>query len=235
MDPLARTQETPTIESPMIDRASQTIREKIDTAALDKTVDQTAELSLDDLGLDVDSLETTGALEQTASLEKDTECDTGHDLRDDEMTQLAPSLSSFDRTLEAPRLQTQTTRVEKFDIESTGTIYIDQVDLSGGDTVEQPRPDDIDSTASMRTRGSGLDVDLDSFGEPAGARPRHHSPAQGGSGSLLRRRVRRSHQRIPEESIWMWAKRWPATITRRPTSRSSRRNGAVRARAGHHE
>ncbi len=43
------------------------------------------------------------------------------------MTQLAPSLSSFDRTMEAPRV------AERFDgdIESTGTIYIDQVDLTG--------------------------------------------------------------------------------------------------------
>ena len=166
IDPLARTQETPTIESPMLDRTSQTIREKVDTAAFGKSAEQTAELSLDDLGLDVDSLETTGALEQTASLEKDTASDdAGADaLRDDEMTQLAPSLSSFDRTLEAPRIESS--RVEKFDIESTGTIYIDQVDLSGGDTVEQPRPD-IDSTASMqKPRGVDPDIDLDNFGEP---------------------------------------------------------------------
>lgn len=167
LDPLARTQETPTIESPMLERASQTIREKVDNVAFGKMAEQTAELSLDDLGLDVDSLETTGALEQTASLEKDTaNDDTGtQTVRDDEMTQLAPSLSSFDRTLEAPRLEAS--RVEKFDIESTGTIYIDQVDLSGGDTVEQPRPD-IDATAAMKQpRGTGLDVDLDSFGVPA--------------------------------------------------------------------
>lgn len=186
LDPLARTQETPTIESPMLDRASQTIREKVDTAAFGKMAEQTAELSLDDLGLDVDSLETTGALEQTASLEKDMTSDTATSgaLRDDEMTQLAPSLSSFDRTMEAPR-------IEKFDIESTGTIYIDQVDLSGGDTVEQRRPD-IDSTASMmKPRGVStdlgldmdadvdLDVDLDSFGEAVpGNDTIRHTPAE---------------------------------------------------------
>lgn len=168
LDSLARTQETPTIESPMIDRASQTVREKIDSVALAKAgTDQTAELSLDDLGLDVDSLETTGALEQTASLERDTSADdTGAApaLRDDEMTQLAPSLGHFDRTMQAP--QVESSAVEKLDIESTGTIYIDQVDLSGGDTVEQPRPD-IDSTAAMVKLPEGeLDVDLDSFDEP---------------------------------------------------------------------
>lgn len=159
MDPLARTQETPTIESPMLDRASQTIREKLDTSAFGKSTEQTAELSLDDLGLDVDSLEATGALEQTASLEKDVPAeDTGSSqmLRDDEMTQLAPSLGSLDKTMQSPR-------VEKFDIESTGTIYIDQVDLSGGDTVEQPRVD-IDSTAAMtRPQTDDLDVDLDNL------------------------------------------------------------------------
>ncbi|HMN45672.1 MAG TPA: FimV/HubP family polar landmark protein [Povalibacter sp.] len=165
IDPLARTQETPTIESPMLDRSAQTVRDKLDEQ-LSGRAEQTAELSLDDLGLDVDSLETTGALEQTASLEKDIPEDDephGQALRDDEMTQLAPSLGSLDRTMEAPR-------VEKFDIESTGTVYIDQVDLGGGDTVEQPRMD-IDSTAQMKTqiaRGTpDLDVDLDSFGESA--------------------------------------------------------------------
>ncbi|HEY4367248.1 MAG TPA: FimV/HubP family polar landmark protein [Steroidobacteraceae bacterium] len=187
MDPLARTQETPTIESPAlerslsdrngserggVDRTSQTIRDKVDKAAFARNAaDQTAELSLDDLGLDVDALESTGALEETASLEKDVDATIGatmgsRSIRDDEMTQLAPSLSSFDRTLEAPR-------VEKFDIESTGTIYIDQVDLGGGDTVEQPRPD-VDSTASMRRpqhadidSHADLDVDLDNFGGTA--------------------------------------------------------------------
>jgi pilus assembly protein FimV len=157
-DPLARTQETPTVESPLIDRASATIREKVDKGQLSKA-DQTAELSLDDLGLDVDALDATGSLEDTAALSKDNDAEAtrvADPIRDDEMTQLAPSLSSFDRTMEAPR-------IEKFDIESTGTIYIDQVDLasSGGDTVEQARPD-IDSTASLQ-RPSNVDLDLGEF------------------------------------------------------------------------
>lgn len=157
LDPLARTQETPTIESPMIDRTAQTVREKTDKSVFAKAgTDQTAELSLDDLGLDVDSLEHAGSLEDTTSLEKDTgETEVAsRPLRDDEMTQLAPSISSFDRTMEAPRPVG-----DKFDIESTGTIYIDQVDLGGGDTVEQQRPD-VDSTASMQRLG-GLDAEVD--------------------------------------------------------------------------
>jgi pilus assembly protein FimV len=153
MDPLARTQETPTIESPMIDR-SQTIRERVDKAAFNRaqsTGDQTEELSIDDLGLDVDSIDNSRALEDTTSIDKDDVSP----LRDDEMTQLAPSLSSFDRTMEAPR-------VDRFDIESTGTIYIDQVDLTGGgDTAEHPRID-VDSTASMKRPPLAMtEIDLD--------------------------------------------------------------------------
>jgi pilus assembly protein FimV len=172
MDPLARTQETPTIESPMIDRASTTLRQKVDKAAFGKGVnpESTAELSLDDLGLDVDSLETTGSLEDTTSLMKDSGDTEVSPLRDDELTQLAPSLGSQDRTMEAPR-------VEKFDIESTGTIYIDHVDLSGGDTVEQRRPD-VDSTASF-ARPNEIDVDLDSLGESADTNQTIRHPARG--------------------------------------------------------
>ena len=158
LDPLARTQETPTIESPTIDRTSPTVREKVDQAIFSKgtSTGDTAELSIDDLGLDVDGIDSGGALEDTTSIEKDRDDELTQlaPLRDDEMTQLAPSLSSFDRTLEAPR-------VDRFDIESTGTIYIDQVDLTGaGDTAEHPRPD-VDSTASMKRPLAMTDIDLD--------------------------------------------------------------------------
>ncbi|MBM0107008.1 LysM peptidoglycan-binding domain-containing protein [Steroidobacter sp. S1-65] len=157
VDQLARTQETPTIESPMIDRSVQTVREKIDAAAFKTgSTGDTAELSIDDLGLDANALDQGEALEDTTSIEKDLGDDM-RPLRDDEMTQLAPSLSSFDRTMEAPR-------VSRFDgdIESTGTIYIDQVDLAAaaGDTAEHPRPD-VDSTASMGKPLAMTDIDLD--------------------------------------------------------------------------
>jgi pilus assembly protein FimV len=155
LDPLARTQETPTIESPMLDADSTKSR-----ALSGNGTEQTSEISLDDLGLDVDQMEQSGAFEETTSLERDTgSTEIARPIADDEMTQLAPSLGSMDRTMEAPR-------VEKFDVESTGTIYIDQVDLSGGgDTVEQRRPD-VDSTASLK-RPSTLDVDLDDLGAVA--------------------------------------------------------------------
>ena len=162
MNPLARTQETPTIESPQMERSVQTIREKVDKKQLTRA-DQTAELSLDDLGLDVDALEATGSLETTHALTSSGDKEVtrvARSLRDDEMTQLAPSLSSFDRTMEAPR-------IEKFDIESTGTIYIDQVDLessAGGDSGQQSRSDDLDSTASLQRPPPG-ESDFGDFGD----------------------------------------------------------------------
>jgi pilus assembly protein FimV len=162
VDVLARTQETPTIESPVINRTSQTVREKVDRAIFDKgnSTGDTAELSIDDLGLDANDIEQGGALEDTTSIDKDDA--RARPLRDDEMTQLAPSISSFDRTMEAPR--PDRTKLGRFDgdIESTGTIYVDEVDLSGagGDTAEHRRPD-VDSTASMRKPLNVTDIDLD--------------------------------------------------------------------------
>ncbi|HEV8330448.1 MAG TPA: FimV/HubP family polar landmark protein [Steroidobacteraceae bacterium] len=175
MDPLSRTQETPTIETPAIDRSAQTMRERaIREKVAASKAEQTAELSLDDLGLDVDSLEASGSLEDTTSLEKDATAENVAPLRDDEMTQLAPSLGNFDRTMKAPR--------DKFDIETTGTIYIDQVDLAGGDTVEQPRPEN-DSTAEMKrpSMPKHLDLDLDQL-SGSGSGPETVKQVRGGDG-----------------------------------------------------
>ncbi len=160
-----------------IDRGSQTIREQTLDPILEARngIDQTAELSIDDLGLDLDALEPS-SLEDTGALERDIldtalalgETQESPSLSDDELTQLAPSLGSFDRTMEAPR-------VEQFDSESSGTIYVDQTILTNGagDTVEQPRPD-VDATASMKvpteladlSEGFDLDLDLGSLPDP---------------------------------------------------------------------
>jgi pilus assembly protein FimV len=175
MDPLSRTQETPTIETPAIDRSAQTMRERtIREKVAASKAEQTAELSLDDLGLDVDALEASGSLEDTTSLEKDATAENVAPLRDDEMTQLAPSIGNFDRTMKAPR--------EKFDIETTGTIYIDQVDLAGGDTVEQPRPEN-ESTAEMKrpSMPKDLDLDLDQL-SGSGSGPETVKQMRGGDG-----------------------------------------------------
>jgi pilus assembly protein FimV len=165
LDPLARTQETPTIESPTLERGAQTVR----TAAAQRfqmNTEQTAEMSLDDLGLDVNSLENTGSLEETSAIEdlstRELEA-MQPSLTDDEMTQLAPSLGSLERTMEAPRKQ-------QFDIESTGTIFIDQVDLTGAsDTIEQRKPSDLDATAAFKRPLVDLDLDnLDGLEEDNG-------------------------------------------------------------------
>ena len=158
LDPLARTQETPTIESPLLDRDTQTVRAPSPTRA-PVNAEQTAELSLDDLGLDVNEMENTNSFEETNALEEVStrEMEQPSGLHDDEMTQLAPSLGSLDRTMEAPRSP-------QFDIESTGTISIDQVDfeaLAGGDTIEQRKPTDLDSTAAFNR--PLVDVDLDNL------------------------------------------------------------------------
>jgi pilus assembly protein FimV len=185
LDPLARTQETPTIESPMLDRGATTVREKADRGAFARNnPEQTAELSIDDLGLDVSSLDSSGSLEDTTSLERDGDTEITPPLRDDDMTQLAPSLGSLDRTMEAPRParpKGAASDTGRFDIESTGTIYIDQVDLSGGDTVEQPRPD-VDATAAMKSP-SALDVDLDDMGG-SDARDVQHTVRQARPGQV---------------------------------------------------
>jgi pilus assembly protein FimV len=101
-DPLSRTQETPTIESPVLESTGQTSRMR----ALNGRKGQAAARN--------------GAYEDATAMR-------GGALRDDERTQLAPSLGNLDRTMLAPR--------------DDNAIYIDQVDLTqGGDTVEQFRP-----------------------------------------------------------------------------------------------
>ncbi len=161
IEPGARTQETPTIESPYLgDRASETIREQIDTQAITKLapgVDQTAELSLDDLGLDVSSFEETGSPLDTDAEATGERTGTGFDLddaSDDDATRLADHsfLGSYDRTVESPRPE---------NYEGTGTVVISESD---GDTVERPR---TDSSATARMKA--VDFDLDSLSDDLGA------------------------------------------------------------------
>ncbi len=156
LDSGARTQETPTIESPYLgDRASQTIREQVDTQAITKLsagVDQTAELSLDDLGLDVSSFEETGSPLDTDAVERTGENEEpGFDVGEaDDATRLADHsfLGSYDRTVESPR-------PGGFADEGTGTVVISEPE---GDTVERPRAD-VGATARMKA----VDFDLDSL------------------------------------------------------------------------
>jgi pilus assembly protein FimV len=121
----ARTQQTPTLESPMLDRASSSIRERVSYGRAG--AEQTAELSIDDLGLDLDDIDHSGALEGTSSLENKLR-GMSSPLRDDDRTQLAPSIA-------AQGFEAQQTFED--DLENTGTIYIDQVDLTNAHTDSQ--------------------------------------------------------------------------------------------------
>ena len=157
LDANARTQETPTIESPFLhDEGSATIREKLDSGLFeqgDRTIEQTAELSLDEIGLDVSDLETTGTVS-----------DETQQIGDDEMTRLAAPDRSFDansqtKTMLAPHMDEIGEVQEE---ESTGnTITVEQIDLAPGDTVEQQRPS-VDGTGMFKAT-QRIDVDLDSF------------------------------------------------------------------------
>ncbi len=158
IDSTARTQETPTIESPYLaDRASQTIREQVDTQAITRVasgVDQTAELSLDDLGLDVSSFEETGSPLDTDSPDQTGErplggFDLGQNI-DDDATRLADNsfIDSYERTVESPR------PAGLLDV-GTGTVVLPESDA---DTIERPRADS-GATARMKV----VDFDLDSL------------------------------------------------------------------------
>lgn len=163
----ARTQETPTIESPYLrDRSADTIREKIDSLVFDKStdnIDQTAELSLDEIGLDVDSLDVTGS-----PLDDSAETGTREtQIGDDELTRVAKhELSPLDKTVETPRVDDGKTmlapHMEEED-ESGGTLTIDRLDI-GGDTSEMPSLD-TDSTGMFKSTQK-IDVDLDRLSEP---------------------------------------------------------------------
>lgn len=162
MDANARTQETPTIESPFLrdqEDGAATIREKFDAHSYDAeqaNIERTAELSLDEIGLDVSGLENTGTLSDSQSI------------GDDELTRLASSLDhSFDtagetKTMLAPHIEDElNTSFEESEESSGNTITVEQVDFGVADTAEQPRPS-IDGTGMFKATQK-IDVDMDRF------------------------------------------------------------------------
>ncbi len=171
LDAGARTQETPTIESPYLgDRSSQTIREQVDTQEITKiagAVDQTAELSLDDLGLDVSSFEATGSPLDTDAVEETGEREAARfdldEVADEDATRLADHsfLGSFDRTVETPRPDGE-------DV-GTGTVVISE---SEGDTIERPRTD-VNATARMKAVDFDLDMLSGEVSAPEGDTVKH--------------------------------------------------------------
>lgn len=167
LDGNARTQETPTIESPFLhDRESATIREKFDEHAFDSNqmnIDQTAELSLDEIGLDVSDMEDTGTvvdMENTGKVVDETQ-----QIGDDEMTRLASLQHHFDansqtKTMVAPHMEFE----EESEEESSGnTITVEQIDLDANDTAEQRRPP-VDGTGMFKATQK-IDMDIDHLGQ----------------------------------------------------------------------
>ncbi len=203
MDANARTQETPTIESPMLDATAerpmdrtverpalrvgeQTIRERTAGLSFDKdsnlvpTGDQTAELSIDDLGLDVGGLESTGSLDHTSALSEQLTDQIG----DDELTRIAqapamkppPRPSSMEPTMEVPAMGLD--QVAKRgngadsghdgdgDEEGVSTIYLEQIANEAGEYVDTLGPSGGD-TAMLGPED--LDLDLAKLGEESRA------------------------------------------------------------------
>jgi pilus assembly protein FimV len=170
MDGNARTLETPTIESPYLqDHSSATISEKFDPQAFsadDRNIEQTAEISLDEIGLDVSELEQTGTVEDVSDLEQTgTVDDDGSQIGDDELTRLATAMDrSFDtssetKTMLAPLFDGSVDEAEE---DSSGnTITVEQIDLGAADTVEQRGPS-ADATGIFKATQK-IDVDMDRF------------------------------------------------------------------------
>ncbi len=138
LDPNARTQETPTIEAPYLsdlaDSGSQTVREQFDVDSFghdNRTGDPTSEIDIDEIGLHVDHLETTGRIDTTGSVRT---------IGDDEATRIAKR-EDFDRTVEKPHLSdaAQTMLAPHLadfaDMDMSGeksnnTITVEQIDLN---------------------------------------------------------------------------------------------------------
>lgn len=190
LDSNARTQETPTIESPYLsEHGSATVREKLDQALFEldeSSADRTAELSLDEIGLDV------GGLDAGSD-----DLDDDQQIRDDELTRIAPVDQDNDlsetKNLFAAQMDAlgddeeptgNTISIEAMEMESgdellnadhdgtgiyggTQKIEVDfELDPGTDDTAEQLRPD-ISSTGLFKSEGK-LDVDLDRMTDPEG-------------------------------------------------------------------
>ncbi len=191
--------DVPTVESPALrDKASSTIKEKIDSAQFRPSVhssDQTAELAIDDLGLDVDAL--GGDSAELEALEE-----TDHPA--DAATMLAGLDETSRRTLEEAGMERQAqddedatqaaTRVSPEQSPTTGTWILDEddqaatmtsPDVGGNDaTTRVPSPgkkSDNDATAELKTvGGETMDMDLDNF-EAALASDTAKHPQRGAS------------------------------------------------------
>jgi pilus assembly protein FimV len=179
MDGNARTQETPTIESPVLARMDESLREPtVEMRFGEPATDQTAELSLDDLGLDVGSLESTGSLERTTALSGARREHLGDEIGDDELTRIAPAAkilqsgrpANMEPTMEVPQINMEGSQRLKPEDDEDGdgdvgvsTIYLEQMDAGSGDVMDTLGPRG-DETAHMLSPAD-LDLDLAQFGD----------------------------------------------------------------------
>ena len=136
MDPNARTQETPTIEAPYLndesDSGSSTILEQFDASSFgenDRSHEPTSEIALDEIGLHVDHLESTGRIDNTGTVSL---------LNDDGGGRVARN-EDLERTVETPRPDIAKTmlapHMEDFsdlrgEERSSSTITVEQIDLN---------------------------------------------------------------------------------------------------------
>jgi pilus assembly protein FimV len=189
--PALRASEAPTVETPMMAGNDQTIRDKLDSALKRSPVaaDATAELSLDDLGFEIDKLGSTStSLEALQVTDHPSDAPTmvaGLDEGTRAMLAAAEKglkSSDLEPTRETPRPADRTARMATMAPEETGTtralgsdLDLDLDELARAlesDTVEQPKRDelkfstDVFATA-IRKPGEGLDLDVGALHDEA--------------------------------------------------------------------
>jgi pilus assembly protein FimV len=172
--------DAPTVEQPQLRVGENaTIREKIDAAARGGVAaDQTAELALDDLGLDLGALE--GAGDETI-LQQGPDAPTMLAGMDEETRRLISSAQQEDseRTQITPAIEPNTSESGTWlftDADLTDLVPEEDRKRLGADEAAQPtqvvtqitQPPRIDSVPTTRTQTlntSGLDLDLGTLGE----------------------------------------------------------------------
>lgn len=141
-DKTASTQEMPTIESRVLKDVGARVSEPMLDLDLGGATDQTAELSIDDLGLDVGGLEASGPLKTQGAAEEI--------IGDDELTRIAPSQisepapaksrPSLEPTMEVPQMASGARKPNGHDDEATetgvDTVYLEELSAEGSSADE---------------------------------------------------------------------------------------------------
>ena len=158
-DDAASTMETPTVESEALEQTMESPIESPDDAD-SFGVDQTAEIELDDLGLDLSDLEEAGSLDESAEIASadDSELGAGINLAAETLQVEVDGLDAFDEDTQAHKVTEDDLRFDDelpaiVDVEATGEMpslgetahqpvveeTVEQPAIGGaGDTAEQP-------------------------------------------------------------------------------------------------